>query len=275
MREPFFSIIIPCLNEEETLPHLFLDLEAQSLQDFEFIVVDGNSEDKTREIAKKFSKTLNGTLIVSDRRNVGYQRNLGAIKAKGRYLIFFDADVHIEPEFLSGIQYFLIRDKIDSCTAWIQTDGKHPSDKLFASFYNTVSDTMAAMSLPIAYGAFICAKKQVFTKIKGFDSKIVHAEDIDFVRRVVDKNFKFAVLHEPLYTYSLRRYRKEGTLRLLRKLAPLSPQLLMNKKITKPLEAYPMLGGKYFSENGNKKSTMSSLETLVQALKFILGEKKN
>jgi len=46
-KEPFFSIIIPCLNEEKSLPLLLKDLAGQTLQDFEVIVVDGQSQDKT------------------------------------------------------------------------------------------------------------------------------------------------------------------------------------------------------------------------------------
>ena len=45
--EPFFSIIIPTLNEEKYLPLLLSDLEHQLFTDFEVIVVDGKSADKT------------------------------------------------------------------------------------------------------------------------------------------------------------------------------------------------------------------------------------
>jgi len=47
MTKPFFSIIIPALNEEKYLPHLLDDLTKQTFRDFEVILVDGNSSDAT------------------------------------------------------------------------------------------------------------------------------------------------------------------------------------------------------------------------------------
>ena len=47
MTKSFFSIIIPALNEAKYLPHLLDDLSDQTFQDFEVIIVDGNSNDQT------------------------------------------------------------------------------------------------------------------------------------------------------------------------------------------------------------------------------------
>ena len=51
---PYFSVIIPCLNEEHFLPNLLNNLNSQNFNNFEVIVVDGNSDDKTAEITSKF-----------------------------------------------------------------------------------------------------------------------------------------------------------------------------------------------------------------------------
>jgi len=54
--KPFFSIVIPTLNEEKYLPNLLNDLTKQKEKDFEIIVVDGKSEDRTIDIAIKYKK---------------------------------------------------------------------------------------------------------------------------------------------------------------------------------------------------------------------------
>ena len=76
---PFFSIVIPALNEEHYLPRLLLDLSKQTFQDFEVILVDAKSDDDTIGMAKQFEKKF-GTLTIlnSDKRNVAHQRNLGS-----------------------------------------------------------------------------------------------------------------------------------------------------------------------------------------------------
>ena len=57
-QRPFFSIIIPSLNEEKYLPLLLEDLSQQTFKSFEVIIIDGKSEDKTIELAKTFNKKL-------------------------------------------------------------------------------------------------------------------------------------------------------------------------------------------------------------------------
>ncbi|MFH1244651.1 MAG: glycosyltransferase, partial [bacterium] len=53
-KKPFFSLIIPALNEAKYLPLLLDDLSKQTFLDFEVIVVDGNSDDQTVAKAKSF-----------------------------------------------------------------------------------------------------------------------------------------------------------------------------------------------------------------------------
>jgi len=52
------SVIIPVFNEEKFLPRCLESLKNQKFKDFEIIVVDNNSTDKTAEIAKKFNVIL-------------------------------------------------------------------------------------------------------------------------------------------------------------------------------------------------------------------------
>jgi glycosyltransferase involved in cell wall biosynthesis len=60
---PFFSVIIPTLNEEDYLPKILADFAKQKERNFEIIIVDAASEDKTRERALEFSKFSFGVLF--------------------------------------------------------------------------------------------------------------------------------------------------------------------------------------------------------------------
>src|SRR6266480_923896 len=99
-----FSIIIPTLNEEHYLPKLLTDLQKQTQQNFEVIVVDGKSEDNTKEQAISFAKKLPLKFIETPTRNVSHQRNLGAKHALGAYLFFLDADTRIDRDTIEKIQ---------------------------------------------------------------------------------------------------------------------------------------------------------------------------
>jgi glycosyltransferase involved in cell wall biosynthesis len=88
MKNPAISVIVPSLNEEKYIGNVFDGLDAQTFKDFEVIVVDGNSTDKTREIVKK----RGGKVIIERRPHIGLARNTGAKAAKGEILFFTDAD---------------------------------------------------------------------------------------------------------------------------------------------------------------------------------------
>ncbi len=80
------SIIIPALNEEKYLPLLLKSIRRQQFFDYEIILADAGSEDKTIEIAKRYNcRIVPGGLPAKG-------RNEGAKKAKGDPLFFLDAD---------------------------------------------------------------------------------------------------------------------------------------------------------------------------------------
>jgi glycosyltransferase involved in cell wall biosynthesis len=127
--KPFFSVIIPALNEEKYLPLLLADLTKQTISDFEVIVIDGVSKDKTVEKAKLFKNKLPSlTILTSSVRNVSVQRNMGAQKALGKYLLFNDADNRLPEYFLEGIKYQLHVKPLDLFTGWF-TRLDHSSTK--------------------------------------------------------------------------------------------------------------------------------------------------
>ena len=90
------SVIIPTYNEENYLGVLLECLKNQTFRDFEVIVADADSKDKTREIAKKTD-----TKIVKGGRQA-FGRNNGAKSARGDILVFMDADLSFDNEFLIG-----------------------------------------------------------------------------------------------------------------------------------------------------------------------------
>lgn len=101
MQKPLFSVIIPALNEEKFLPTLLDSLVRQTKKNFEVIVVDGKSKDQTVKVARLYSKKIaHLQVIVSSKANLPFQRNLGASKAQGDWLVFADADGKFLPYFL-------------------------------------------------------------------------------------------------------------------------------------------------------------------------------
>lgn len=106
------SIIIPTYNEEKVLPDCIESLGFQTYNDFETIVVDDGSTDKTLEMLENLKKTLPGfQFFKQNHKGAGAARNLGAKSAKGEILVFVDADMTFDDNFLTKLVEPIISEK--------------------------------------------------------------------------------------------------------------------------------------------------------------------
>lgn len=87
----FFSVIIPTYNRRELLPQALASVRAQTLPDYEVIVVDDGSTDGTREWLATLSDDRVRVLL-QENRGPGAARNLGIQNAVGEYITFLDSD---------------------------------------------------------------------------------------------------------------------------------------------------------------------------------------
>ncbi|HJZ06243.1 hypothetical protein A2634_02230 [Candidatus Amesbacteria bacterium RIFCSPHIGHO2_01_FULL_48_32] len=248
---PFFSVIIPTLNEERYLPKLLKCLEGQLDRSFEVVVVDGKSEDKTVEKAQGLE------VIISEKRNVSWQRNLGAKRARGKYLVFLDADVEVPANYLSEIHHYLLVNK--DCrvmTTWMRPDSNNDSDKAMVLLMNLIVEVAKMAEKPVVGGYNIVIRKSVFENVGGFNPKIKIGEDYDLISRLAKVGETMQILRRVRATLSLRRYRHEGTLTYLRQAAVGTLSFWLKGPITRELFDYPMGGEIYRSRRKSGKGKL-------------------
>lgn len=266
MEKPSLSIIIPALNEERCLPLLLEDLARQTFRDFEVILVDGKSEDNTVAKARSFAQRFRQfTVLTSDKRNVSFQRNLGSRNAQADWLVFMDADNRLPAYFLQGIKYRLDSLNPDILTSWISTDTDNKKEQTVATAINLFIEIQKNTNQPYTMESMLCFKKTAFFRLNGFDPALPWGEGNDLLRRAKRKNLRYEVVHEPRYTYSLRRLRKQGTLKSIRNAAEIELARFRNKQLPreKATYLYPMEGGAYWEEFEKKPNPR---------LKWIIGK---
>lgn len=106
MEKKLISVVVPCLNEQETLPILYRELDrvAASMKayEFEFLFVNDGSEDNTMEQLVAMSKKDERIKYISFSRNFGKEAALfaGLSNAKGDFVATMDADLQDPPELL-------------------------------------------------------------------------------------------------------------------------------------------------------------------------------
>ncbi len=218
------SIIIPAYNEETNLPPLLEDLNRQKTDDFEIIVADAHSEDRTREI----SRSLGARVVDGGLPAVG--RNAGAAVASGEILVFLDSDIRVPRTFLRNALQEMEKRNLVAATA----EARPLSDLLMDRLIHRSANLFVRLNQerdPHAPGYCILIRADIFRKIDGFNEAIKVAEDHDLVRRAAAHG-PFRMLNSAWFRVSVRRYEKEGRIAYSLKAAQISAYRALYGEIT-------------------------------------------
>ena len=202
------SIVIPAKNEEKYLPLLLDSIKKQSFKDYEVIVADNNSKDKTKEISKSYGcKIVKGGLPSKG-------RNAGAKIAKGEIILFLDADVVLPNNFLANtLKEFEKEEAGVAICAFKPIGDKRKIDRIDIILYQIANIMMRFVNkftfLSRGTGNCTFVRKKIHNLINGFDESLVMAEDHDYIRRA--RNFgKLSFLKSSNFFVSNRRVEKLG-----------------------------------------------------------------
>ena len=241
-----FSVIIPALNEELNLPQLLLSLASQVEKDFEVVVSDGKSEDKTREKALEFQNSLDLKFIECPKRKLTSQRNFGAKSAEGEYLIFLDADYKTDENFLT-----VLAQDIKTTNADVVIPTTIPSTtSVYWKTYYAIANKCLPLALmfkrPFGVGSPICVKKEMFEKVGTYDDAIYIYEDQYLVQQLFKIGAKIAFSRGKLY-FSIRREERDGKFKFLYENIVSTLHLIFKGPIKTEIFKYKM-GGQEFKK---------------------------
>ena len=198
-----FSIIIPTYNEEEYLPVLLDSIKEQDFDDYEVIVADANSTDRTREIAEEYG------CIVVDGGLPAVGRNNGANVAKGDILLFLDSDLQLTEDYLRDVLYEFQMERLGIAITQMLPMSNKVQDKLFHDFANYFMIGVEKIK-PHGAGCYgIIAKRSLHEECGGFDESLNFGEDTDYIERLA-KKAPFRVLRNAKIGVSTRRLEEEG-----------------------------------------------------------------
>jgi len=190
------SVIVPAFNEEKFLGNCLLSLKEQDFKNFEVIVVDNNSKDKTKEIAKNF----NIILVSEKKQGVVFARNKGAKIAKGEILVFTDADTIFAKNWLSRIFEEFEKDKEliafgGSCEFYSGPFSAKLASRFLLKPFLILDKFFSGGSNLM--GANMAIKRKTFFEAGGFNEKLKMNEDVEISYRLrkigkikFDFNFK-------------------------------------------------------------------------------------
>ncbi len=242
--KPYFSIIIPTLNEEKAIALLLLDLAHQNFTDYEIIVVDAKSIDQTRILTQTIGKKnkLPLKIVKCSTANVNHQRNLGSLHAKSNLLVFCDADNRLESTFLKKLQESYIHNKYKIIIPQMSISSSMYtlSDKIIILFLNLFYQLEKLFSnRPQIVESVMLIEKSTYSLVGGLNELLFFHEGRDFLSRAKKFGISYTLISKPKYFFSLRRYYKYGIFRMM-------INNFLSIYMNNNFDYHPMQGGKMY-----------------------------
>lgn len=213
-RDSLISVVIPCRNEKKFIQKTINSILTQKdiNKNFEIIVVDGQSEDGTREILNELQlldKRI--TILDNPQKITPVALNIGIKKAKGDFIFILGAHAKIDEDYISScLKIFDEHPEVSCAGGPIISKGNSSLGKSIA----------LAMSSPVGVGnakhrfpdyegyaemaCFPAFKKEVFKKIGYYDERLVRNQDDDFCFRLRLKGDKVYISPKVKSIYYVR-----------------------------------------------------------------------
>jgi len=180
---PPISVVIPAFNEEKFIERTLVSLMNQDFKDFELIVVDNNSQDRTGQIAERFGAKV----VFEPKEGVGYSRQAGFMAAKAPIIATTDADTIVPPNWLSKILKGFESDPELVAFGGFHSLYNGPFLARFAVryliFIPWIFDRIFSGGWTLS-GANLAVRKKAFLQIGGFNTKLKLSEDADLSQRL-------------------------------------------------------------------------------------------
>jgi glycosyltransferase involved in cell wall biosynthesis len=202
IHQPLVSVIVPAYNAQRTISATLQSIITQSISDFEVIVVDDGSTDRTREIA---DSTGDERVRVLRQANAGHAaaRNTGIADARGKYIAVLDADdIWLPHKLERQLSVFRSAPHVRAQHA----AAIHVDDDLRPLFIgrcqdgkNRLFDVLCFRGLPGVMCTLI-AERSLLEEVGGFDASLIILQDWDLAIKLARRGELYSS-SEPLVLY--------------------------------------------------------------------------
>lgn len=174
------SVVVPAHNEEALLEKCLLSLQHQNYEDYEVIVVDNASTDKTASIAEEHADAV----LYEGRKGVAFARQRGFNAAKGEIIASTDADTIAEEHWLYEIAKAFKKEVAGVFGPVYLFDGSKLDRWLAKYGFTFFLRANHFLGFPNFSGPNFAVRKKAFKMVGGFDLSIRSAEDVDLALRL-------------------------------------------------------------------------------------------
>jgi len=200
-----FSIVIPVYNVEKYLRECIESVLSQSFVDYEIILVNDGSTDKSPEICEQYAKNNNRIKVIhKSNGGVSDSRNCGLLASIGEYIIFLDSDDYFTSECLSKIDNhinkygrsdiifasFMFYD--EKSNSYYKKNNEYSVEELVEEGIDVLVNSVNKKTIQWVVFSSIFKRKLLIENKIIFENKVKAAEDLDFYLRAVLKAASFS-----------------------------------------------------------------------------------
>ena len=204
------SVIIPAYNEEKLIANCLDALVKQNTsRNFEVIIVNNNSTDRTAEIAKSYKDKLDIKVILDSVKGRGHARYTGFKKAAGDFLLSTDADAVVPEDWIEKmISAIETNSKVVAATGPVRVTDLSPKKNSIFNYIQPLSMKIYNSTYKHYWlnGFNFGIKREAYLKSGGFNPDLNVQEDIDLSFKV-NKVGKIIFLSDLAVTFSGRRFK--------------------------------------------------------------------
>jgi glycosyltransferase involved in cell wall biosynthesis len=198
---PLISVIIPVHNGERTISATLDSVLQQTFPDFELIIINDSSTDKTLEIISQYTDPRL-SILTDSHQSAAVSRNQGLKQSHGEYIAFLDADDLWTPDKLD-CQFQALKEHPEAAVAYSWTDYiDEAGNTLYSGSHLTLNGQIYPQLLVrnfLESGSNPLIQRQALMDVGGFDESLEGGQDWDLYLRLAAKYSFFAVPQVQIY----------------------------------------------------------------------------
>ena len=205
------SVVIGALNEEKYIGTTLETIHRQKTKHkIELIVGDGYSKDKTAKIAKSYGARV----VLEERHSAAWERQAACKVANGEIIVITDADAKVPQDWVEKAAAEFAKDKnlvmaYGPVYFYDASGFENDLSKIVMGFFISLS---AALGMHNPIGSNLAVRRKAFEKVRGFNTKLITAEDLDLAKRI-SKLGGLKYCPDMFVEVSARRVKKWGYLK--------------------------------------------------------------
>jgi len=214
MQKIDISIIIPILNEEKYIETCINSIINANIDNFELILIDGGSQDKTVDIIKEYQKRYRFIkLLHNPKKFTPISMNMGIESSIGDYIFIISAHAEYEDNYFSNLVKEIKRLNANCVGGLLDTKVKN-SDKKSNSIKTILTHKFGVGNADFRVGgnkikevdtvAFGCYTKDSFKKFGLYDERLIRNQDIELNKRIINGGGKIYLIPHVKATYYAR-----------------------------------------------------------------------